>query len=406
MVLYTIGIYIFGIFIHFASFFNLKAKLWVDGRKNIFKAIEAAKINTHKNVIWIHCASLGEFEQARPVIEEIKNKQLDYKILLTFFSPSGYEIRKNYSLADWVFYLSLDTKLNAQTFLKLTTPCVAIFVKYEFWFRHIFELKKNNILTYSLSAIFRKNQYYFTWKKYVLPNPLKLFTKIFVQDIASQHLLKSINIDSVVIGDTRFDRVTSIAANKKTLPEIEQFKASAFLLVIGSAWIEDIEVFSKLNFAKFPNLKIIIAPHNIDDETIKTISEIMALPVSKYSESNFTKANILIIDNIGMLSSIYQYADLAYIGGAFGKGLHNILEAATYGIPVIFGKEYQKFNEAKDLIDLKGAFSIQSSNELENIIDLFYKTETARNIAGGICIQYIEENKGATSRFLDKIKLG
>lgn len=405
MILYTIGIYIFGFFIRLTSIFNSKAKLWIVGRVDILKKLKLAKIAEQPYVIWFHCASLGEFEQARPVIEEIKKTHSKYKILLTFFSPSGYEIRKNYKLADWVFYICLDTKSNAKIFIELTNPMIAIFVKYEFWYNHIAELNYKNIPTYSLSAIFRKDQYFFSWKKYIIPNPLKLFTLIFVQDIDSQKLLKTINIDSTVIGDTRFDSVKTFLTNKKSLTDIEKFKDKNFLLVVGSAWQEDIDLISQIDYSQFPKFKIIIAPHLIDNETIEKISNAFSTKCYRYSEGGFENAKILIIDNIGMLSSIYQYADLAYIGGAFGSGLHNILEPAVYGIPVIFGENYQKFNEAIALIKLKGAFSIKNYYELEKRIKSFYFDEIERINTGEICSTYVEQNSGATALFLEKINL-
>lgn len=405
MILYTIGIYIFGFFIRIASLFNPKAKLWIDGRTDIFENLKQENIAKQSDVIWFHCASLGEFEQARPVIEEIKRTYSKYKILLTFFSPSGYEIRKNYKLADWVFYICLDTKSNAETFIELTNPMIAIFVKYEFWYNHIAELNNKNIPTYSLSAIFRKEQYFFNWKKYLIPSPLKFFNHVFVQDVDSQKLLNTINTDSTVIGDTRFDSVKTFLTNKKKLPEIKEFKSNNFLLVVGSAWQEDIDLICQIDLTEFPKFKIIIAPHLIDNETIVKIENSFSITCYRYAKGDFENAKILIIDNIGMLSSIYQYADLAYVGGAFGSGLHNILEPAVYGIPVIFGENYQKFNEAIALIKQRGAFSIKNSNELEKRIKSFYFDEINRINTGEICSTYVEQNTGATALFLEKINL-
>lgn len=405
MIHYTLGIYIFRFFIFVASFANPKAKKWILGRRNIFEKLSAAKISSQNHVVWIHCASLGEFEQARPVIEEIKKTYPKYKILLTFFSPSGYEIRKNYALADWVFYICLDTPTNAKKFIALTNPEIAVFIKYEFWYNHCKILNKNKIPIYSLSAIFRKNQYYFNWIRYLLPNPLRLFTNIFVQDIHSQILLKKIGINAIVVGDTRFDSVKTFLKNKKTLLEIERFKKNNFLLVVGSAWLEDIKIISEINFEKYSNLKIIIAPHLIDNETIKKISHCFKKPISCYSKGIIDDSKILIINNIGMLSSIYQYADIAYVGGAFGKGLHNILEPAVYGIPVLFGPRYYKFKEAIDLIQLKCSFSINSFASFENLLALFYYDNVEKNKTGAVCKNFVEKNTGATKLFLDTIKL-
>ncbi|TAG59525.1 MAG: 3-deoxy-D-manno-octulosonic acid transferase [Cytophagales bacterium] len=402
MILYQIGIAIFGFLIKCNSFFNPKARLWIKGRKGIFEKLKNTNFDNSNLKIWFHCASLGEFEQARPIIEKIKKDNQNYRILLTFFSPSGYEIRKNYSLADWIFYLPLDTIKNANEFVKITNPTIAIFIKYEFWHNYIFTLHKNKIPVFSVCAIFRKNQYYFNFKKYFLPNPLPLFSHIFVQNEISQKLLLSTDIKSTVCGDTRFDRVSELANNVINLPKIEKFKENKKLLIIGSAWLEDIKVIFNDKNEILKDLKIIIAPHEIDTHSVSKIASILTLDYGLFTKNDFSKP-ILIIDSIGLLNQMYQYADVAYVGGAFGKGLHNILEAATYGVPVVFGKNYQKFQEAIDLVCLKGAVSVENEIHLNDIFNTWFLEDNKRVEAGKIAKKYVLSNIGSVEIIYDKI---
>lgn len=404
MLLYQFGIAFYGILIRFFSIFNTKAKLWCEGRSNIFYELEKINFHIHKQIVWFHCASLGEFEQARPLIEKIKLLHNDSKILITFFSPSGYEIRKNYALAEWVFYLPLDTRYNSKRFVQIIKPKMVFFVKYEFWYNYIHQLFVAKIPVYSVSAIFRKNQYYFNFISNILPNSLLLFSHIFVQNIVSQNLLKSIHIDATICGDTRFDRVFEIAKYKKEKPEIVQFKSHKKLLVIGSAWIEDLKIIFNDKNTILTNIKIIIAPHEIDTKNLQMLASLLPKSIGYYSKSEFDK-DVLILDNIGMLNDIYAYSDVAYIGGAFGKGLHNILEAATHGVPVIFGPNYIKFQEAIDLEVLKGAFSVTDSTTLNTILLHLLTNNDVRIEAGKICKNYVKSNIGAVDKIYQNIKI-
>jgi len=350
--LYIIGIWAYTLLIKLFSLFNPKAKLFIKGRKNIFNII-AQKINPAEKHIWFHFASLGEFEQGRPVLEKIKNLYPAKKIIITFFSPSGYEIRKNYALAD-VFYLPIDTPGNAKRFISSINPEMAIFTKYEFWHFYFKELKDQGIPLYVISGIFRESQAFFKWYGNFYRNILKSVTYFFVQNKESENLLKSIGLNNVTIsGDTRFDRVYENAQSPKALPLIESFIGNSPTLICGSTWPEDEKILSALS-EKYPNWKFIIAPHEIHESHIESIEKqfsVNNVRFSIFSSSNQTpnaEHQTLIVDNIGMLSSLYQYGKVAYIGGGFGIGIHNTLEAAAFGLPVIFGPKYDKFQEAKD----------------------------------------------------------
>ena len=375
---YNISIYLYQLAIWLVSPFNKKAKLWIDGRRVKFNNSTTQQFNNSK-LAWFHCASLGEFEQGRPVIEKFRQTFPDHKILLTFFSPSGYEVRKNYVGADFVHYLPSDTPTNAREFIEYFNPSIAFFVKYEFWYNYLRVLHEKRIPVISFSAIFRGNQTFFHWYGGFQRNILKYFTHIFVQNKSSLELLQSIGIQNVTIGgDTRFDRVKQIADARKNLPIIETFRDGKPLLIIGSCWQEDFEVIAPFLNTFEKELKVIIAPHEIHEEEIEQWRKLLKNDSIKYSDvvnlnnkfllSNpyHPNPNTLIIDNIGMLSSLYQYADFAWIGGAYGKGLHNILEAATFGLPIFFGnKNYKKFQEAVDLEELNGAKSIADTAEFE-----------------------------------------
>jgi len=414
-VVYNISIYSYSLAIKIASLFNSKAKLWVAGRKNIFQELQTQlnKLPTpNSQLLWFHCASLGEFEQGRPVMEKVKEKNPEIKILLTFFSPSGYEIRKNYSGADIICYLPIDTPSNARKFISITKPHSAFFVKYEFWFNYLNELKSKNIKAYLVSGIFRKEQHFFkgygTWFK----KQLSCFSQFFVQDENSKSLLNSIGYDNViVVGDTRFDRVYEISKNVKQFDLVKAFCEDKKILIAGSTWEEDVKIIAEWfenSKLQTPNSKLIIAPHEINQATIQsTIQQLGRSITIKYSEadqSNVVAANILIIDNIGMLSSLYQYGSIAFIGGGFGKGIHNILEAATFGLPVVFGPNYQKFSEAKELIKLGGAFSINSIIEFEKCMELFNDILKLK-MASDTSKKYILENVGATRKIVSQIKI-
>ncbi|MFA6275758.1 MAG: glycosyltransferase N-terminal domain-containing protein [Pedobacter sp.] len=411
--IYTIGIVIYGLVLRLASLFNAKAKLFVAGRKNIFQKIQQ-KINSNDNPIWFHFASLGEFEQGRPVLEKLKANDPSQKIVVTFFSPSGYEIRKNYALAD-VFYLPLDTSSNAKKFINSINPKFAVFTKYEFWYHYFNELHEKQIPLYLISGIFRPNQVFFKWYGSFYRGILKLVTHFFVQNEESVSLLKSIGINHVSLsGDTRFDRVYENALQPKKLSEIENFLGNSPTFIAGSTWPEDEKLLVSL-IEKYPDWKFIIAPHEIGQSHIEEIESLFPKAI-KFSNLNImiseihdispeaaytldSSHKILIIDNIGLLSSLYQYAKVAYIGGGFGAGIHNTLEAAAFGLPVIFGPKYDKFQEAKDLITIGAAKSVTTSNELIRAFEFFKSNEMASADAK----KYVEQKKGATEMIVKAI---
>ncbi len=408
LLLYRISLIFYHFIIIVLSPFNQKAKLWLNGRKNVFNTIESSVVN-NKKLAWFHCASLGEFEQGRPLIEAYRQKFPDHSIMLTFFSPSGYEIRKNYDKADFVFYLPIDSPRNAKHFLDLTKPDIVFFVKYEFWHYYINEIGKRKIPLYLVSGIFRENQRFFKWYGGVFRKMLRNFNYFFLQNQVSQDLLKSIGINNLMItGDTRFDRVFTIAQQAKTLPLIEKFKNERQLLVLGSSWQPDEELVIKYFNETQPLFKLIIAPHEVSKENINRIVRNISQKKSvvKYSEANennLENADVLIIDSIGLLSSLYKYGDIAYIGGGFGKGIHNILEAATFGLPVIFGPNYQSFKEAKELISLGGAISITNHKQLVTILDQFLSDIEIIKNKGSIASQYVSNNRGATEKIMEYI---
>lgn len=383
--------------------FNTKIKLFVKGRKETFQKLMSLK---DTDVIWFHVASLGEFEQARPIIEEVTEAFPNYKILVTFFSPSGYEVRKNYSLADVVCYLPLDSKTNAVKFVNLVNPKLAIFVKYEFWPNMLFELHKNNCKTILVSGIFRENQIFFEWYGKLLRRALESFDHFFVQNSESKELLKSLAFGNVTIsGDTRFDRVYKILKEKKSLDFIEEFQNNKLTIVAGSTWKEDESLLLKY-IDKSEGIKFIIAPHNINEKSISDLKAMVSKRVVLYSEKkdkNLNKYDVLIIDTIGLLTKIYRYADIAYVGGGFKTGLHNVLEPATFGVPVVIGNKYDKFKEAKDLVELQACFSIQNQKEMDEIFDRLLTDETFRVSAGESAGTYIQKNQGATEKIMDYI---
>jgi 3-deoxy-D-manno-octulosonic-acid transferase len=412
--LYNFSIFLYQFVIKLVSPFNPKAQLWLTGREGIFEKLQATfSEEQNTKIIWFHCASLGEFEQGRPVIEAFRLHFPNYKILLTFFSPSGYEIRKNYSGADFIFYLPADTPENAKKFIEIVKPEIAYFVKYEFWHNYISELHLKTIPVISFSTIFRENQIFFRFYGGFHRQILQKITHFFVQNETSQKLLQSIDIQKVTItGDTRFDRVKQIADARKNLPLIEAFKQNEKLLIVGSCWQQDFEVIAPFlqNFSQ--KLKIIIAPHEINSTEINSWKTILGQrkSVLKYSEierydiqlSAIQRFDVLIIDNIGMLSSLYQYSDFAWIGGAYGKGLHNILEAATFGLPIFFGnKNYKKFQEAVQLIEEGGAFVMENTAQFTEKITALYQDDSLSNKVGQISENYVLKNQGATGAIID-----
>jgi len=391
-----------------ASLWNRKAKLWLEGRKNIFERLNSAHPTPDSRLIWMHCSSLGEFEQGRPILEKLKSRYRDVKILLTFFSPSGYEIRKNYKGADYVFYLPIDSAGNAKRFFEIVNPGLVLFVKYEYWYYYLQECKKRNIPLLMISAIFRKNQPFFKWYGAFHRKMLGCMKQFFLQDETSKKLLQSLQINNLTVsGDTRFDRVSEIAESAEQLPIIEQFCENKNVIVAGSTWPEDESIIKKA-INSDNSLKLIIAPHEIHEKHLKEIKNLFpgSILFSQLTTdySSVINYNCLIIDNIGMLSSLYRYATITYVGGGFKNGIHNILEAAVYGKPVIFGPEYGKFREAVELIQYGGGISINNSTELKNCInnlltDRLYCKETGKK-----SFEYVRKNKGATEMILSYIQ--
>jgi 3-deoxy-D-manno-octulosonic-acid transferase len=389
------------------ALFNKKIKLFVRGRKESFSKISGLK---NAKTIWFHVASLGEFEQARPIIEEIRNTHSEYKILVTFFSPSGYEIRKNYNLADVVCYLPLDSKSNVREFVKEVNPVMVLFIKYEFWPNLLNELKKKEIKTILVSGILRKNQIFFKYYGGFMRRSLQAFHHFFVQDITSKELLNSINFSSVTVsGDTRFDRVSKLLSQENTPDFISDFKNNQYTVVAGSTWKEDEELLVNyiINKASVKE-KFIIAPHNINKDAILKLQEALHNKAILFSEKEGKKLSeykVLILDTIGILTKIYPAADAAYVGGGLRTGLHNILEPATFGIPVVIGNQYKKFKEAIDLVALKGCISISNQEEFSSIFIKLHADENYRKTVGEKNKQYIQQNLGATRLIMNYLKI-
>lgn len=405
--LYNCAIFVYSLLIRVSALFNPKARLFVNGRKNWQETLRN-KIEPGAKHLWFHCASLGEFEQGRPVIEEIKKQMPEYKIVLSFFSPSGYEIRKNYALADVILYLPIDTARNATAFLNLVKPEKAFFIKYEYWFHYISELKKRNIHLFLISAIFRENQPFFKkspWGRWYR-NILFQFNHFFIQNEESAQLLTRNDINNFTVsGDTRFDRVAAIASSSKLLPVVDKFRGNSPLVIAGSTWKPDEELLSAF-INDTNNIKFIIAPHEVSASNINRIQQLLKKPsvlYSKLSETEIEKFDVLIIDSIGLLSSLYRYGSLAYIGGGFGVGIHNILEAATFGLPVVFGPNYQKFKEAVELIQLNGAFSISGYKQLDTAFSKLLNDKATLEICSEACKNYVKNNTGATQVIIKKV---
>lgn len=391
--IYNISIWLYVVTIRIASLYNLKAKKWVKGRENIFSELEAV-VRNQKNIVWFHCASLGEFEQGKPIIEAYKLNHPTHQILLTFFSASGFEIKKNTALANWVFYLPADTTSNAKKFINLVNPIKVVFIKYEFWFNYMYQLKKQNIPFYSVSTIFREGQVFFKYQWFA--KQLKNVTHFFVQDEKSAELLNSIGFSNFTIsGDTRFDSVVANTKNPTKIALVELFSKNKKTIICGSTWAKD-EMILIQYIKNHPENNYVIAPHELDNIS-NLQKQSNGLLYSNANEKNIFTTNVLIIDSIGLLSTIYQYGNLAYIGGGFGSGIHNILEAASFGLAVIFGPNYQKFNEAISLINKKGAISISNYEELSSAIDIFNTFDQS------IALNYIKENSGATNKILGLI---
>jgi 3-deoxy-D-manno-octulosonic-acid transferase len=389
------------------ALFNPKMKLFVEGRKSVFSTLQS-KIDSNDKTIWFHAASLGEYEQGLPVIEKIKEKFPSHKIIVTFFSPSGYEVRKNNTVADVTVYLPLDTKSNSKQFLDLVHPELVFFIKYEYWPNYLNELKKRTIKTYLISGILRENQAFFKWYGGFYRKALETFDYFFVQNESSKKLLQSIGFTNVkVSGDTRFDRVVSILERDNSLYFIEDFKDKKTTIVMGSSWPKDESLLVDYINKSSENVKFIIAPHIIKQDQIQELKNSIKKKTILFSEKenrNLLEFSVLIIDTIGILTKIYAYADIAYVGGGFGKtGIHNILEPATFGIPIVIGSNYSNFAEAIALVNIEGCVSIQNQTQLNEALNLLLQNEDERFEKGHICSTFVQMNKGATAVIMSHI---
>lgn len=408
--MYNILLYIyeFGIFI--ASFFSEKVRVMWRGERAAFKYLKK-KVDPEAQYAWFHAASLGEFEQGRPIIEEYRRVFPDRKILLTFFSPSGYEVRKDYDGADIVCYLPIDTPTNALRFLRTVRPVEAFFIKYEFWYNYLHILRYRGVPVYSISSVFRQEQVFFKWYGFQYRHVLKCFTYFFVQNDESKRLLQSLGIDNVMVtGDTRFDRVMQIAKESKSIPVVKAFKRDKKVFVAGSSWLPDEQIFLPY-FEKHPDWKIIIAPHVIGESHLEQIMKLLeGRKVVRYTQIDAEEAcslgdaEVLIIDCFGLLSSIYKYGDVAYVGGGFGVGIHNLPEAAVWNIPVIFGSNHQKFQEALELKACGGGVAIENAEDFERAMDVFLSSESELKKAADAAGDYVSSHSGATDKLLHMLK--
>jgi 3-deoxy-D-manno-octulosonic-acid transferase len=421
---YTIFRLLYAAGIHLASLWNPKARAWVEGRRDIFEKIRVV-LNTKqpteddRKPVWMHCASLGEFEQGRPILEKIRADYPKTKIVLTFFSPSGYEAQKDYKGADYIFYLPMDSPFNAKKFLDILNPAFVLFVKYEFWFYYLKEINQRKIPLLLVSAVFRRQQSFFKWYGGFQRSMLSFFTQLFVQDKTSAELLAALNINALQTGDTRFDRVVTIAEKFTAIQEIEKFCGTAKVVVAGSTWPEDEEELD--HFAKtHPEIKFIIAPHEIYEEHLTDIEKLFqrtirfsmlkkneaGISFDKINDTANELPNVLIIDNIGMLAKLYYYATVSYVGGGFGgDGVHNVLEAAVYGKPVLFGPVYEKYIEATELVESGGGISVNNALELEEVLKELLSDEDYIKETGESSKKYVLSKQGATGKIIDYIQV-
>lgn len=411
-------LFIYNLIVVFADFilkitalFNPKIKLFVDGRKSVYKVL-SNKIKAYDKTIWFHAASLGEYEQGLPVMERMKSRFPNHLIVLTFFSPSGYEVRKNNTIADVTVYLPLDTKSNVEKFMEIVRPDMAFFIKYEYWPNYLNALKNRETPTYLISGIFREDQLFFKWYGGFYRNALNAFEHFFVQNSKSKDLLLQLGKSNVTVsGDTRFDRVASILNRDNSLEFIEEFKNNSLTIVVGSSWPKDESMLvSYINTAE--NVKFIIAPHNIKTEQIQALKNSISKKTILFSEVDFTSSNpinlanfdVFIIDTIGILTKIYSYADIAYVGGGFGNpGVHNILEPATFGVPIVIGPNYSHFPEATALVNMEGCICISTQEELNEAFDNLIQNQDIRFEKGHICSTFVEMNKNATEIIMNHI---
>ena len=405
--LYNLVVSIAGFLLRIVALFSPKIKLFVDGRKNVFRILED-KIKTTDKTIWFHAASLGEYEQGLPVIEKIKEKYPSHKIIVTFFSPSGYEVRKNNTVADITLYLPLDTKSNAKRFLKLAHPELVFFIKYEFWLNYLKELETSKTPTYLISGIFRENQMFFKWYGGFYRKALNAFTYFFLQNESSKQKIEALGFNNIIVsGDTRFDRVNAILERDNSLDYIESFKNNQTTIIIGSSWPKDESLLIDYINQAPDDVKFIIAPHNIKGEQISNLRTQITKSSVLFSEKenqNLKVYNVFIIDTVGILTKIYSYGTIAYVGGGFGNpGVHNILEPATFGIPIIIGPNYSNFAEAVQLVALGGCTVISNKEELKESLDLLITDTNLLQKKGQICESYIQNNKGATNTIIQLV---
>ena len=408
MLFYTLAIYLYMLAVIVVSPFHKKARQIVVGHWNTFKILRH-KVDKNARYVWFHAASLGEFEQGRPLMERLRREHPEYKILLTFFSPSGYEVRKNYEGADIVCYMPFDTYGNVLSFFRLIKPEMVFLIKYEFWLNFISYCHFRHIPVYSISSIFRPDKVFFRWYGKGYAQVLKYITHFFVQDEQSRELLAERGIiDNVtVVGDTRFDRVIDICHASKQLPLIEQFAKEESVFIAGSSWAPDEDLIIPY-FNTHPEMKLILAPHVIDENHLRQIEEKIARPFLRYSqtnESNVTEVDCLIIDCFGLLSSIYRYGKIAYVGGGFGVGIHNVPEAAVYGIPVLIGPNNEKFREAQALLSLGGCLEIHNQKDFNETVDRMLTNDNDRKVAGQACHDYIHGNAGVTEAIFNTLGL-
>ena len=406
--MYSFVICIYLMVVKLVSLFNAKARLMVRGHAQVFRMLRE-RIKPGERYLWFHAASLGEFEQGRPLMERIRREYPEYKILLTFFSPSGYEVRKNYAGADIICYLPFDTPRNVRRFLELAHPCMAFFIKYEFWQNYLKGLQRRDIPVYSVSSIFRRNQVFFRWSGGKYYKVLTRFTHLFVQNEVSKDLLATLGIHNVtVVGDTRFDRVIEIFRQTKQLPLVEAFKGQCRrVMVAGSSWQPDEDIFIPY-FNAHPEMKLIIAPHVIGEDHLKEITGKLKRPYVRYTqttEEEAAKADCLIVDCFGLLSSIYRYGEVAYVGGGFGVGIHNVLEAAVYGVPVLFGPNNHRFQEARQLLDAGGGIEVTDEASFRTEMDKLLTDETYLSDCGHRAGTYVHGHAGASDKILGSIAL-
>ena len=408
-VLYTIAIYLYQFLVILVSPFHRKARTMLKGQREAFRILKQ-KVDKQADYVWFHAASLGEFEQGRPLMERFRREHPQYRILLTFFSPSGYEVRKNYDGADIVCYLPFDTPSNVYRFLHLIRPRMAFFIKYEFWMDYMWACHHYHIPFYSVSSIFRPNKIFFRWYGRPYAHTLKYVDHFFVQDEQSRELLARRGyVDNVtIVGDTRFDRVIDIARQAKELPLVERFcQGAPSVFVAGSTWPPDEDIIIPY-FNSHPDQKLILAPHVIDDSHLRQIEQKLKRPCLRYSqatEANVAQADCLIIDCFGLLSSIYRYGQVAYVGGGFGAGIHNVPEAAVYGIPVLIGPNNKGFREAQDLLRMGGCFEITGQTLFNAVVDRLMADRKLREVRGAVCKDYITSNAGASDVIFSTLKL-